>query len=391
MQYQTNRVKTRAEAHVKSGAYSSVEWSIEQAGKVLDAGRVGLADGLTGAELPDNPIHRIYSMTKPLVSAVAVMLIDEGKLRLSDAVETHLPEFANMTVIDADGTVRPATTTMRVEHLFTHRSGLTYGWQGGTPAGKIYVDKLNTSGSHSHADLIKDIAALPLAYEPGTHWHYSVSTDVLGHLISVIEGKPIGEVLTERLFKPLGMTDTGFFVPEAERQRVLPMFGDPAPDGKPLTAANPQVLQYKDPAETYPMDNPNFARGGTGLFSTLIDYMKAARFLASGLDADGTQIISQSGITSLWTNRIPENQYPLAIGDLPMFGYGWGLGGRVMIRPGEALHYSTLGECGWSGAAATHFWIDPKRDIIGVVMTQFLDQKQRLGEDMCSAFYQSLT
>lgn len=390
MQYVPDRVKKRAEAHVNSGAYSSVEWSIERAGNVLDSGRVGLADGLQGTALPDQPIYRIYSMTKPLVSAVAVMLIDEGKLRLSDAVETHLPEFADMQVIADDGSLRPAETIMRVEHLFTHRAGLSYAWQQGTPAAKIYADNLNLSGDCLHADLIADIASLPLGFEPGTHWHYSVSTDVLGHLVAVIEGKPIGEVLAERLFRPLGMTDTGFFVPDAERHRVLPMFGDPAPDGKPPTAAHPQTLQYKDPTASYPMDNPAFARGGTGLFSTLADYAKAARFLADGLDASGTQIISQAGITALWRNRIPDHQYPLAIGNLPMYGYGYGLGGRVMIRPGEALYYSTLGECGWSGAAATYFWIDPGRDVVGVVMTQYLDQKLRLGEDMCSAFYQSL-
>lgn len=390
VQYEPNRVRKRAEAHVKSEAYSNVEWSIEQAGKVLDSGSVGLADGLQGTALPERPIYRIYSMTKPLVSAVAVMLIDEGKLRLSDAVETHLPEFADMQVMADDGTQRAADTIMRVEHLFTHRSGLSYAWQQGTPLAKIYAERLNLSGACSFADLVADFASLPLAFEPGSRWHYSVSTDVLGYLVSVIEGKPIGEVLAERLFRPLGIGDTGFFVPESERHRVLPMFGDPAPDKKPPNATRPQKLHYRDPSDSYPMDNPEFGRGGTGLFSTLGDYAKAARFLADGVDASGKQIISRAGIEALWRNRIPEHQYPLAIGDLPMFGYGYGLGGRVMIRPGEALFYSTLGECGWSGAAATHFWIDPERDIVGVVMTQYLDQKLRLGDDICGAFYQSL-
>lgn len=384
-----NRVKTRAEAHVNAGAYSSIEWQITQAEEILDQGRAGFADALIGTTLPASPIHRIYSMTKPLVSALAVMLIDEGKLRLSDAVETHLPEFANMQVMDADGTIRPVAQVMRVEHLFTHRSGLSYGWQQGNPVANIYAEKLNISGTRSLAELVADIATLPLAFDPGTSWHYSVSTDVLGHLIAVIEGKPLAEVLKTRLFAPLGMVDTGFFVPESERNRVLPMFGDPNPNGMPPTAANPQKLQYKDPAAIYPMDNPDFTRGGTGLFSTLIDYVKAVRFLTRGVDAENVRMISKSGIAALWTNRIPENQYPLAIGNLPMFGYGYGLGGRVMIRPGEALAYSSLGECGWSGAAATYFWIDPVRNITGVVMTQYLDQKLPLGEDIRGAFYQS--
>jgi len=390
--YQLGRVRARAEALVNANEYSSIEWHIEQGGQTLEQGRTGLADALTGAPLPPNPIYRIFSMTKPLVSAVAVMLIDEGKLRLSDPVARYLPKFASLRVLQADGTLRPANTTLRVEHLFTHRSGLSYQWQQNV-VGQRYREGLQFGDAVSLADLVDGLADMPLIADPGTVWHYSYSTDVLGHLISAIEGKPLRQVLSERLFQPLGMVDTGFFVPEAARTRILAMFGDavPTPGVAPALVSQPAKLTYGAPHMLYPADNPVYERGGHGLFSTTPDYIKAARFLISGVDGHGSRMLSKAGVAALWTNRLPESQCPIAIGTLPNhLGYGYGLGGRVMVKPNESLFYATLGECGWSGAAMTYFWLDPQRDITGVVMSQYLGPKLPLGEDIRDAFDQSV-
>ena len=391
--YHLERVAQRAESYVCTRAYSSVEWHIEQAGQTLTAGLTGLADVNTGAALPTVPLYRIFSMTKPLVAAVAVMLIDEGKLRLSDAVEAHLPQFADRLVLLADGTLRPANTTLLVEHLFTHRSGITYQWQQGNPVAPLYFEKVKFADHHILADLVNSLAEQPLFADPGSTWHYSYSIDVLGHLIAVIEGKPLGDVLRERLFAPLGLTDTGFFVPESERARILPMFGDAnlRPGmSKPQDNADGS-LSYGAPYMTYAADNPDYTRGGLGLFSTVPDYTKAARFLLTGCTAEGQRLVSKAGISALWTNRLPESQIPIGIGVLPKYrGYGWGLGGRVMVKPGEAPFYSVAGECGWEGAATTYFWLDPVNDVTGVVMTQYLGQKFPLGEDLRAAFYQAL-
>lgn len=393
MNYHLNRVRERAEAHIKAGNYSSLEWHIEQGGKTIDEGRTGFADAIKGTKLPETPIYRIFSMTKPLVSAVAVMLIDEGKLRLSDPVEAHLPGFANMQILDADGTTRPAQTIMRIEHLFTHRSGLSYQWQQGTPVSKVYLEKLNFADTFGLTEMVEGLAEMPLIAEPGSTWHYSFSTDVLGHLISVIEGKPLGEVLSERIFKPLGLVDTGFFVPEDDRKRILTMFGDPAPTpgvAAPVTAASGK-LHYAAPHFSYAADNPDYSRGGHGLFSTTPDYAKVTRFLISGKNAEGNRILSKAGVSALWTNRLTESQIPISVGNLQNYiGYGYGLGGRVMVKPNESPFYATMGECGWSGAAMTYFWLDPERDITGVVMSQYIGPKLPLGEDIKDAFYQSI-
>ena len=262
--YHPERVTERAQAYIDGKHYSAIEWHVEQGGNTLSDGHLGMADINTGAPLPENPIYRIFSMTKPLVSAVGVMLLDEGKLRLSDPVAMHLPQFADMNVADANGKVAPAKNTLLVEHLFTHRSGLTYQWQPGNPVAPLYLEKLHFSDQHSLAELVESIAGLPLFAEPGTVWHYSFSTDVLGHLISVLEGKPLAQVLNERIFGPLGMVDTGYFVPQEKRDRLLPMFGDAnlipgvsnpvsSPDGK---------LHYGPPHMIYPCDDPSYERGG---------------------------------------------------------------------------------------------------------------------------------
>ena len=392
--YHLERVRDRAQAYIDARDYSSLEWHIEQGGRTLSEGQVGLADANTGAALPRDPIYRIFSMTKPLVSAVGVMLLDEGKLRLSDPVGAYLPKFAQMQVMDADGNVSDARNAMLVEHLFTHRSGISYQWQQGNPVAALYREQVKFGDEHSLAEMIDSLADVPLFAEPGTRWHYSFSTDVLGHLIAVIEGKPLAKVLHERIFAPLGMVDTAFHVPQDKRERLLPVFGEavltPGVAAAPR-AAGDGVLHYGAPYMIYPADRPGFERGGLGLFSTLADYTKAARFLLTGTDGQGIRMISASGICALWTNRLPAEQVPISIGNLPKYyGYGYGLGGRVMVHPNQACFYGPAGECGWEGAATTYFWLDPENDITGVVMSQYLGQKMPVCEDIRHAFYQSL-
>ncbi len=391
--YHPERVHNRAQAYIDAKDYSAVEWHIEQGGKTLSEGRVGLADVNTGAPLPDSPIYRIFSMTKPLVAAVGVMLLDEGKLRLSDTVDQYLPKFAAMQVMDSKGDLSPAQNALLVEHLFTHRSGITYQWQPNNPVSALYLQKLNFSDRFSLAEMIDSLADMPLFAEPGTVWHYSFSIDVLGHLISVIEGKPLGQVLKERIFDPLGMVDTAFYVPEEKQGRLLPVFGDEilVPGVSKPVSNQSGKLHYGAAHMIYPSDNPNYERGGAGLFSTMSDYVKAARFLLTGQDANGNRMISKIGVNALWTNRLPESQQPISIRSMPKYlGYGFGLGGRVMVDPNLSPFYAVKGECGWEGAATTYFWLDPQNDITGVVMSQYLGQKFPICDDIRHAFYQSL-
>lgn len=386
--YHPERVRERAEGYIAKGAYASVEWHIEQGGRTRSEGRVGLADPLTATELAEVPIYRIFSMTKPLVAAAGVMLIDEGKLRLSDPIAQYVPEFASVEVLEADGATRAARVPLLVEHLFTHRSGLTYQWQQGNPVAPRYLKHVKYQDEHSLEDLVTSLAVQPLIADPGTVWHYSYSIDVLAQIVSLIEGKPLPQVLSDRLFGPVGTTDTGYFVPEAERARILPMFAAAQPAAG---AGASGTLEYAPPAMLYPADDPGFSRGGLGLFSTLPDFVKLARFLMTGKDSQGARILSRAGIKALWTNRLSPSQMPISVSGLPKYqGYGFGLGGRVLVHPNQSLFYSEQGEAGWEGAGATYFWLDATNDVTGVVLAQSLGQKHPLGEDIRSAYYQAL-
>lgn len=384
-----SHIKAVAERHVSSGALSGIEWNIQKNGREWATGSAGMADGSNNTAMPDAPIYRIYSMTKPVVSAIALMLMEQGKLRLFDPLAAYLPEFAKMQVLQADGSQTRAGM-ITIEHLFTHRAGFSYGFVPGCPVGALYRKADLRDAKVSLENFCKTIATLPLAFQPGTEWRYSVATDVLGRVLEVILQKPLQAIVAEYVLDPLGLTDTGFMVPKDQRHRVMPMFGKMNLNHLMQFDAEPQTLIPADPTFEHPCDDPNFVRGGMGLLSTLSDYTKIARFLASGLAPDNTRLLARNTMQMMWQDRIPAAQKPIAIGPFVMGGYGWGLAGRVMADMGGAMIPSNLGECGWAGAASTFFWIDPVEDIIGVVMTQYLGSKIPIGEDFMTAVYQAL-
>jgi CubicO group peptidase (beta-lactamase class C family) len=384
------RIAARAQAHVDAGAFSGVEWQIERAGKLWQAGRVGHADATNGVALPEVPIYRIYSMTKPVIAAVVMMLVEEGRMRLMDPVAAYIPEIGSMSVHNSDGSSRPQRTMMTVEHLLTHRAGFSYGFLHGCPVG----DGMRGSGclgaDKSLAQVVEELTQFGLAFDPGNGWQYSASIDVAARIVEIVEGAPLQQVLQSRLFAPLGLTDTGFMVPEPERHRVMAMFGSPDLDSILEFDTGPQSLRPTQAHLDNPIDNPEFARGGHGLFSTASDYLRIARCLSDGRSADGDRLISRIGLEMLWANRILERDYPLRLGPIALHGYGYSLAGLVAAWQGHALGHTTYGEVGWAGAASTYFWIDPREDVIGVIMAQYLGSKVPLGDDMRVAVNQAL-
>ena len=382
-----SRIHNVAKRHVDSGTLSGIEWNIQRGGREWAKGAYGTADADTA--MPDAPIYRIYSMTKPVVSAIAMMLLEQGKLRLFDPLAVHLPQFAAMQVLQADGSLTPAGL-ITIEHLLTHRAGFSYGFLPDCPVGTLYRSENLRDATVSLEEFTNSIARQPLAFQPGSKWHYSVATDVLGRVLEVVLKKPLSDILNDYIIAPLGLKDTGFMVPEAQRHRLLPMFGKSNIDEIMQYDLAPQSLISASTSFEYPCDDPKFARGGLGLFSTLADYSKIASFLANGFGPDNTRLLSRKSVQMMWTDRIPESQKPMMIGPFVMAGYGWGLAGRVMADMGRAMLPSSVGECGWAGAASTFFWIDPEEDLIGVVMTQYLGSKIPIGEDFMTATYQAL-
>jgi len=390
------RVREVATSLTEQRQFNSIEWCITHQRKVVEQGAVGKADLANDIDLPDNPIYRIYSMTKPIVSVAALRLIENGELILSAPVTSYLPEFTSVGVIQADGSVatdRSSTSwqPMTVEHLLTHRSGLSYDFLPDCEVAELYrQNNLVDRGDLSLRAFVEELAKFPLAYQPGTEWQYSYSIDVLARIIEVVRKQPLAEALNDLIFSPCGMLETGFRLSPEQQTRLIPSFGQQSLDVARPLPQGPHQLNAMNVDQGHPLDSDKFARGGHGLYSTTNDYLKFMHVLYDGCAPDGTIILSAPMADMMWNDRIPASQKPLQICGDVMGGYGWNLFGRVMVNTGESDFLTAVGEGGWSGAAATYFWVDRNTGLGGLVMTQYLGSTAPLGPLIKSAAYQAL-
>jgi CubicO group peptidase (beta-lactamase class C family) len=326
---------------------------------------VGQRDPAQDAPLKVDDIFRIYSMTKPIVSVAAMMLVEEGKLDLDASVSKLIPAFADLKVgVEQTGALGQKTLElvdvqrpMTVRDLMRHTSGLTYGFFGPGLVKQAYRESGLASGRGiDNAQFAERIAKLPLAYQPGSTWDYSNSTDVLGRVVEVASGQPLGMFLKARLFDPLGMKDTGFTVPEAERQARIaePFGGDGITPGSALfDPRRPAALQS----------------GGGGLLSTAPDYARFLLMLRNGGQLDGKRYISEATLKDMTRDQLGPQVTRTAL-YLPGAGYGFGLGFAVRTQPASGKPDSAVGEYYWGGAAGTYMWVDPANDLFIVYMMQ---------------------
>ena len=379
-----------AQKHMSSGEFSSIEWAVDHAGKALSRGAIGQSDAINGIPLPDNPVYRIYSMTKPIVSVLALQMIEDGVLGLGHPVASYLPAAGKLKVLN-DGREQPASRLVTIEHLLTHRSGFSYDFLPDCAVGEQYRSKrVAEDGSRTLAEMVDVILACPLTAEPGREWRYSYSIDVLARVLEVVSGKTLQRLVAERVLEPCGMGDTGFSIATDQQHRLMPMFGQKVL-GEPIKViTKAQQLYAMNVDAAHPFDSDTFARGGHGLYSTTSDYMRFLPVLMSGKTNSGIVLLSAPMVDMMWQNRIPDSQRPLAIGLLPLPGYGWNLFGRVMTDTGQALSLTGVGEGGWAGAASTYCWVDRERQLSGVVMTQYLGATVPIGDSIKSAAYQAL-
>lgn len=384
------RLQAVADGYINQELYAGVAWHVEHAGEIISSGTSGTSDEAREKPLTADAIYRIYSMTKPVVSIMALILIERGQLRLSDFLMQYIPAFAVTEVLCESGTEPPQRPIM-IEDLLTHRSGLSYDFVPGCPVAEQYSDIELMNGVHRNLEEFADcLASFPLAFHPGTRWHYSYSTDVLARVLEVASGQRLDQLLEENIFAPLGMGDTGFSVPADKQARRLPLYGFAKID---LSWSVPPAheLLLLDGEAIYPSQpGHDTLRGGHGLFSTCADYIKFATMLLSGQAPNGKSIISTPMHTMMQANRIPPQQLPLSLGPMAFPGYGFCLLGRVMQDVGQAMSLTAAGEFGWEGAAGTYFWVDPKNQLVGVVMTQFLGTYLPLGDDIRGAVYAAL-
>ncbi len=329
-------------------------------GKVVFQEPYGLMNLQTGQPLRRDTIFRIYSMSKAITSAAALILHDEGKLDLNAPVVHCLPEFKDLKVLK-DGAEVPATKTMTIADLMRHTSGLIYGSDGDDPLAKLYnqVDVLD-----DYADLAlmtKKLGQLPLRFEPGEDWEYGVSIDVLGRVVEVVSGQPLDEFFRMRIFEPLGMTDAGFYVPPKKVDRFAANY---------YSDDKGRMIIRDDPTQSSYLSKPGLLSGGGGLVGTASDYMRFLLMVAGGGELDGRRILSPESVRLMTTNQTPEQAGWVTFGEEVRTGVAYGLGFSVTAETSEANPHARVGEYGWGGAASTHFWISPQDDLIVVTMEQ---------------------
>ncbi len=310
-----------------------------------------------GAPMTTDAIFRIYSMTKPIVSVAVMMLWEEGRLLLSDPIAKYIPAFATTQVgIDK----APVARAITVQDLLRHTSGLTYEFRGNSPVHKAYIEARVARLKQTNADHVATLTALPLLHQPGTHWEYSRSTDVLGRLVEVVSGQSLGAFLSQRILNPLGMTDTAFSVPENHHARVAEPFAKDPEGGTDVA-----LLDVKRTAL--------FESGGGGLVGTSMDYARFCAMLANNGRLGDVRLLGRKTIelmTSDHLGNIPSNP------DLLPPGHGFGLGFAVRTSAGMAPFPGTVGNYYWSGAAGTSFWVDPAERLYAVLMIQAPVQRE---------------
>ncbi|WP_022720862.1 serine hydrolase [Rhodopseudomonas sp. B29] len=360
--------------YVGPGRYAGTQTLVYRRGQIVHHSSLGFADRERQLPIKDDTIFRIYSMTKPITTVALMMLFEEGRVALDDAVTKYIPEWAGLGVFQAGIAptflTKPPTRPMQVVDLLRHTSGLTYGFQNRTNVDAAYRDK--GIGAFEKAGTldswIADLAKIPLEFSPGEAWNYSVSTDVVGYLVQKISGIPFEQFVKQRILDPLGMTDTDFYVPAAKAHRLAACYSADG-RGSATLSDDPQTSSFLSP--------PALISGGGGLVSTTADYLTFCRALLNGGELGGVRLLGPKTLKLMTTNHLPGNR-DLTELSRSMFseatnaGIGFGLGFAVNMNPALTLLPGSVGEYYWGGAASTAFWIDPAEELITIFMTQLL-------------------
>jgi len=354
------------QGYVDRQQFAGVITLIARHGQVAHLAKVGWQDQESNRPMAFDTIFRIFSMTKPITSAAVMMLCEEGKVRLSDPVSRYVPGFKNARVLVArngcDYDLVPARREILVHDLFTHTGGLSYGFDEHSPLDDLYRKELwmrtEQDSQMTLEELVTILSKLPLASQPGTAFRYSLSIDVLGYILQVVAGQPFEDFLQERIFGPLGMADTAFWVPPEKMNRFATVYG-PAEGGglKPLN--EPMVIRYNHPPR-----NPS---GGGGLVSTVGDYFRFGQMMLNLGELEGVRLLGRKTVEWMLQNHLPEG---MAANGNPANGFG--LGGAVLLHPGRLHQPGSVGRFGWGGAANTEWWIDPPEQMLCLLMTQYM-------------------
>jgi CubicO group peptidase (beta-lactamase class C family) len=365
-------VQKLVDEHKVAGAITVVA----RKGKIAYFETFGMRDIEAKKPMEPDTIMRFYSMTKPITSVAAMILYDEGKFQLDDPLAKRLPEFEGLKVYKASEDGESGYTTpdqaVTVRDLMRHTSGFTYGIFSDTPVDKMYRQKLSF-GSIDLQAMVQKLSRIPLLYQPATTWHYGVSTDVLGYLIERLSGKKLDVFFKERIFEPLDMKDTGFYVPKDKVDRFASCYGRNSSGGLKVTS-DLGADQFLTP--------PTFLSGGGGLVSTARDYMRFCQMLLNEGELNGIRLLETETVEAMTRNQLPPNVFWAGNN-----GFGLGFSVQLKAAPSGRAH---VGEYGWGGAASTHFWISPEDDLAVVALSQYMPFSGQLQDAVKPLVYNAL-
>lgn len=364
------RIRTGMQRYVDKGLVPGVVTMVARRGKVVHLEAVGSRDVENKQPMTTDTIFRIASMTKPIASVALMMLYEEGHFLLNDPIAKFLPEFTNMKVAVPSGEDRvgtpyklvPAARPITFKHVLTHTAGFANSYRGITQPEFARVVQQARKPGDTVGDAVKRLATLPLNFHPGDAWEYSSATDVVGRLVEVISGMTLDEFQQKRIFAPLKMTDTHFYLPQSKLDRFAAVYQPDAQNGNKI-----KLLEAPTKDSRYVKEPHVYFSGAGGLVSTAADYVRFHQMMLNGGELDGVRILGRKTVELMTAN---------AIGDLPVWlsgpGYGFGLGYSVVKDVGQAAIPSSVGQYGWGGAFCTYFWVDPQEEMIGIMMTQVI-------------------
>ncbi|MGI9646084.1 MAG: serine hydrolase domain-containing protein [Ilumatobacteraceae bacterium] len=389
------RIDRHFARYVDDGRLPGIQVVVSRRGQVVHASTHGRRSIERNEPWDADTVVRLFSMTKPLTSVAAMMLYEEGAFQLKDPVRDFLPEFGDTPVFRSGSFVSPIvdpqSEPMRIWHLLTHTSGLTYGFLNSHPTDALYRQAGFEWGAPDGLDLAECCArwaALPLVFQPGTEWNYGVSTDVLGRLVEVVSGQPLDEFLRSRVLDPLGMVDTDFWVPDERRDRFADLYVPHPANG----LAMPAPASLAAPLN----ERPAMLSGGGGLCGTAADYLRFTHLLLGKGELDGTRLLGSRTVDYMTRNHLPGDADLEAFGR-PLFaettfdGVGFGLGFSVVLDSAKYKVPTTEGSFAWGGAASTAFWVDPTEEIVVLFLTQLLPSSTHpIRAELAQLVYQAL-
>jgi CubicO group peptidase (beta-lactamase class C family) len=377
------RVTAGMQGYIDRRELAGTVTAVMRCGKLAYFHTAGMANLETGQPMQPDTLFRIYSMTKPVASVAVLMLFEEGRLRLTDPISRFIPAFDRKMQVAVNPDVGPdcieANRPITVRDLLTHTAGLSYGFDEESYLDKLYREQvwevLESNREMPPTQLIEAIASLPLAHQPGSAFRYSMATDVLGHMVTLIAGMPFGDFLQTRIFDPLGMVDTFFCVPEEKRHRLAGVYNPSKNEG----------LEQVKPSNETVYTNPRcFQSGGGGLVSTASDYLLFSQMLLNRGELNGQRLLGRKTVELMISNHLPPGVHPFDDRSC-----GFGLGVNVVLDIASTQNLGSVGRFGWSGAASTNFWIDPIEELIGLFLTQRMIETTAV-DDFRNLVYQAL-